>query len=116
VIILLKNILKNQKYISRKTGIKLCVSVCLSEEILTTFFTFSQAVATMEVAAVATRMPAGATTSVRCQVTVAAVAAASSSSETVAGAGAAAPTATTTTGKKTRLRLSTRSVASSARV
>lgn len=38
MIILLKNILKNQIYISRKTGIKLCVSVCLSEEILTTFF------------------------------------------------------------------------------
>lgn len=86
----------------------------IGRDINEVFLLFSQAVATMEVAAVATRTPVGATTSVRCPAKVAA--AATSSSATVAGAVAAALIATTTTGKKTRSRLSTKALVLLARV
>jgi len=75
---------------------------------------FSQAVATMEVAAVVTQTPVGATTNVRCPATAAV--AAMSLSATAAEVVAAVQIATTTTEKKTQSPLSMRALALSALV
>jgi len=79
-----------------------------------TLLLFSQAVATMEVAAVVIQTPVGATTNGRCPATAAV--AATSSSATVAGVVAAVQIATTTMEKKTQSPLSMRALASSALV